>query len=92
MQCLMQEEGIACVDVNKSMLQFVRGAHSRYKQCLQLKRGDTADNVHKAADRKRAADEIKVLKLKKAKLTETMAHESGNIDRDITELQKMLHN
>src|SRR6266516_3232799 len=43
--------GIACVDVNKAMLQFVRGAHSRYEQCLALKRRDTAENVRKAADR-----------------------------------------
>src|SRR6266516_3466585 len=57
--------GIAGINVNKSMLQFVRGARSRYEQCLELKRRDTADNVRKAADRRRAAEEIKVLRVAK---------------------------
>jgi hypothetical protein len=48
------------------------------------------DEEQKASDRKRAADQIKVLKAKKAKIAQTVAVESNNIDRDIADLEKML--
>ena len=77
--------GVTTVEVDKSMLQHVRGAHSRYQESLR-----TDDEVRRASDMKRAADQIKLLKTKKAKIAETIALESQNIDRDIVDLEKIL--
>jgi hypothetical protein len=72
------------------MLQFLRGSHSRYEDCLQRKRRRHDEETPQQANRKRAAEPIKQLKLKKAKLAETVAAESKTIDRDITDLEKLL--
>ena len=53
--------GVAAVEIDKSMLQHVRGAHSRYQECLRKKRISTDEEARKASDRKRAADQIKQL-------------------------------
>jgi SMC interacting uncharacterized protein involved in chromosome segregation len=82
--------GVAAVEVDKSMLQHVRAAHSRYQECLRKKRITTDEEARKASERKRAADQIKLLRSKKAKMAETVAMETQNIERDIVELEKML--
>jgi len=82
--------GVAAVEINKSMLQFVRGSHSRYEDCLQRKRRSQDVETRKDADRKRAAEQIKQLKLKKAKIAESVATESKSIDRDIADLERLL--
>jgi len=82
--------GVAAVEVDKSLLQYVRGSHFRYQECLRKKRMSIQDEEQKASDRKRAADQIKVLKAKKNKMAQTVALESNNIDRDIADLEKML--
>ena len=38
--------GVAAVEIEKSMLQHVRGAHSRYQECLRKKRISTETRKH----------------------------------------------
>ena len=80
--------GVTAVEVDKSLLQFVRSSHSRQLECLRKKRLSTHDEEQKASERKRAIDQIKLLRAKKARIAETVAAESQNIDRDIAELEK----
>ena len=44
--------GVTAVEVDKSLLQFVRSSHSRYLECLRKKRLSTHDEEQKASERK----------------------------------------
>jgi hypothetical protein len=82
--------GVMNVNIDKSMLQYVRGSRARYMEDLKRKREQKADEDRKTDERKRAAETIKMLKSKKAKLMAAAASESGSLDQQITELEKTI--
>jgi len=81
--------GITSVKIEKSMMQFVRGAHGRYQEALERKRQSAADNDKRAAEKRKAAQQIKTLLTKKALLAESAAQDSKKIDMEIAELKKL---
>jgi hypothetical protein len=54
--------GLTAVDINKSMMHYVRGSHGRYTEALERKRLAAAEENKKLAEKKRVADAIKTLK------------------------------
>jgi hypothetical protein len=81
--------GLTAININKSMLQFVRGAHGRYTEALARKRQAQSEQNKKTSEKKRVADAIKVLEAKKVKMNETVAVESRKLEMEIAELKKM---
>jgi len=82
--------GVTNVTISRQMLQFHRGAHSRYQSAADAKKRATSEEDKKRASRKRVADEIKTLQEKKLKLKESVTQETRDIDNSITLLQKMM--
>ena len=80
--------GLQSVNIDKSLLQFVRGSHHRYTQALEQKRKERSDAEKEIAAKKRIGSEVKKLIAKKAKLEESIAQEKNKIDMEIAELQK----
>lgn len=81
--------GIMNVTIDKSMMQYVRSARSAYMEELKKKREKDSEMNRKLEERKRAAEIIKTLKAKKAKLMTTAASEASLIDSEIAEMEKM---
>lgn len=80
--------GITSVNIDKSMLQFMRGARGRYQDALERKRQSKSDLDKLAASKRKAAHEIKTLLAKKALLAESAAQDARKLDMEIAELQK----
>jgi hypothetical protein len=53
------------VQIDKSLLQFVRGAHRRYQEALECQRKAASEENKKTATKRRATEEIKALMEKK---------------------------
>jgi hypothetical protein len=68
------------VTIDKSMLQYVRGSRARYMDDLKRKRQQKADEDRKTDEREKAAETVKLLKKKKAKVMDAAATESGLLD------------
>ena len=80
--------GLQSVNIDKSLLQFVKGSHHKYTQALEQKRKERSDAEKEIAAKKRIGSEVKKLIAKKAKLEESIAQEKNKIDMEIAELQK----
>lgn len=77
--------GVLSVNIDKRMLQFVRAARSRWEEALK-KRTTAEDNRKSAvAQKRKAAQDIKVLETKKAKLVSEAA--AAQIDKEIDQLK-----
>ena len=81
--------GVLSADINKSLLMSVRASRSRYEEALRKKREASAVETKKREEKKRAADQIKMLKAKKAKLTAAVAVDVKAIESHIAELEKL---
>jgi hypothetical protein len=81
--------GVTSVNIDKSMLQFMRGARGRYQEALELKRQSTSDLDKRAAAKRKAAHDIKTLLAKKALLAESAAQDAMKLDMEIAELKKL---
>jgi len=81
--------GITSVNIDKSMLQFVRGARCRYQGALERKRQGASDLDRLAASKRKATNEIKTLLAKKAVVVESAAQDARKLDKEIAELQKL---
>lgn len=68
--------GLAGLNIDKSMLQFVRCAHRRYQEALECKRKAATEEDKKAAAKRKANDQIKSLLENKKKLAASAAQES----------------
>jgi hypothetical protein len=81
--------GITSVNIDKSMLQFVRGARGRYQDALERKRQAASDLDKRAASKRKADHDIKTLLAKKAVLAESAAQDARKLDMEIAELKKV---
>lgn len=81
--------GITSVNIDKAMLQFVRGARGRYQAALERRRQSASDTDKRATAKRKAAQEIKALLAKKALLAETAAQDARKLDMEIAELGKV---
>lgn len=84
--------GLTGVNIDKSMLQFVRSSHRTYQEALECKRKAASDEDKKTAAKRKAMAAVKVLMEKKAKLAKSTSEESHKIDMEIAELEKMNRN
>ena len=75
--------------IDKNLLKYVRGSNARYKAALEQKRLAASEEEKQLNARKRAADQIKVLKEKKARLMQDSAAEAHKIDFEIAELERL---
>jgi len=80
--------GILKVEISKTLQQYIRTSRSCYDEALKKKRDVSASDEWKAKEKKRAADQIKLFKAKKAKLKTAVAAEARAIDGEIAELEK----
>ena len=81
--------GVLGVSVDKRMMQYVRGARSRYDDTMKAcKAAKAADDANTASKRK-IATEIKNLEAKKAKLAKDAASAVLGLDQEIKELRKL---
>jgi len=80
--------GLTAIDINKSIMQYVRGSHGRYTEALACRRETQSQEKQKASEKKRVADAIKALEAKKMKLNDTTAVESRKLEMEIAELKK----
>jgi len=81
--------GLIGVNIDKSMLQFVRGTHRRYQESLECKRKAATKEDKKTASKRRASEEIQSLIEKKKKLVASTVYESHKLDMRIAELEKL---
>ena len=72
------------------MQHYVRTSRSRYEEALAKKRKASAQEDKRRKERKRAADQIKQLKVNKARLATAAAAETKTIDSEIAELEKAM--
>ena len=81
--------GVLGVSVDKGMMQYVRGARSRYDDAMKAsKAAKAADDAKKASKRKISA-EIKHLEAKKANLAKDASNAMLRLDQEIKELKKL---
>jgi len=80
--------GLIGINIDKSMLQFVRGTHRRYQEALECKRKAATEEDKKTASKRRASEEIQSLIEKKENLVASTAQESHKLDMEIAELEK----
>jgi len=78
------------VEISKRLQQYVRTSRARYDEALEKQRDVSASYERKAKEKKRAADQIKLLNAKKAKLTAAVAAGAKAIDGEIAELEKIV--
>ena len=79
--------GVLNVNITTGMPTYARQSHSRYQECFKQKREKATNEEKKAKERKRAAEQIKVLEEKRSKIKETAQQELRDIDRVISELE-----
>ena len=79
--------GVLNVNISSGMLTYARQSHSRYQECLKQKREKATNEEKKAKERKRAAEQIKVLEENRSKIKETAQQQLRSIDRVISELE-----
>ena len=78
------------VDINKTVQQFVRTSRSRYQDALQRQREQLSYEDKRRQEKKRAADQIKLLKSTKAKLESAATAEATANEGQIDELTKLV--
>ena len=83
--------GIASIKLDIALLSYVRGSHARYEQALSCRRKAEDDASKKLAATKRAEEQIRNLKAKKAKLMQDTTAEAHKMDLEIAELEKVKH-
>jgi len=71
------------VNVDKRMLQSVRAARSRWEGALRKSAADEDREKSAAAEKRKAAQEIKTLETKRAKLVSASAAATAEIDQEI---------
>jgi len=81
--------GLIGVNIDKSMLQCVRGTHGKYQETLECKRKAATEEDKKTAAKRRASEEIKCLIEKKKKLVASTVQESDKVDMEIAEVDKL---
>ena len=83
----MASGGVLNVNSRSGMPRYARQSHSRYQECLEQRREKSTNEEKKAKERKRAAEQVKVLEEKRSKIKETAQQELRDIDRVISELE-----
>ena len=83
--------GIASIKLDIALLSYVRGSYARYEQALSCRRKAEDDASKKLAATKRAEEQIRNLKAKKAKLMQDTTAEAHKMDLEIAELEKVKH-
>ena len=78
--------GITSVNIDKSMMNYVRSSRGQYMDKLKRKRDEQSAEDR---ERKRAAEAIQSLKAKKRKLEADAAHETRVIDSEIADLERI---
>ena len=84
---IVASEGILNVNITSGVLTYARQSHLRYQGCLKQKREKATNEEKNDKERKRAAEQIKVLEEKRSKIKETVQQELRDIDRVISELE-----
>jgi hypothetical protein len=77
------------VNINKSLQQYVRTSRSAYEDALRKKREAAAVEDTRSKEKKRAADQMKQLKAKKARVQTAAVAEAIAIESEIAELEKV---
>ena len=80
--------GVTAVSIDKNMLVDARAAHRRYVEALEKRRRAAAEHEKQAKAKKRIADEIMQLQVKKIKIEKEAAAESSRLDSEIGKLMK----
>jgi len=80
--------GLLSVNIDKRMLQSVRAARSRWEEALRKSAADEDREKSAAAGKRKAAEHIKTLETKKAKLVSASAAAAAEIDQEIILLKK----
>lgn len=81
--------GVTSVNIDNAMLSYVRGSHARYQEALKRKREAESELDKQQAGQKRAAEHIKLLTAKKAKLVQDTTAETHKLDMEIAELKRL---
>ena len=83
----MASGGVLNVSIAIWILSYPRQSHSCYQECLKQKGEKAKNKEKKTKERKRAAEQIKVLEEKRSKNKETAQQELRDIDRVIYKLE-----
>ena len=79
--------GILNVNITSEMLTYAKQSHASYQECLKQAKEKIRAKEMQAKERKRGAEQIKVLEAKRSKLKENVHQELKTIDREIAELE-----
>lgn len=77
--------------IDKEMIHAARNAHGLYKEDLERRAAERRAADAKAEAKKRAAEELKNLKAKKAKLLTECTDQASKLDEEISELNNFLN-
>jgi hypothetical protein len=80
--------GVSSIQIDKTLLSFVRGSHARYLQALERKRQSAVEHDKQVAFKRKADSEIKLLEIKKNKVLQSAAIEAKTIETEIAELKR----
>ena len=80
--------GVLSVHIDKRMLQIVRAARSLWEEALHKSRAAEDCGKSAAAEKRKAAQQIKTLETKKAKLVSEAAVATAEIDQEIKQLKQ----
>ena len=80
--------GVDNLEIDKSMLIYVRGARKKYEVHLENTRKDNSELEQKRKERKRKSDSIKLLESKKKKIEQETSTGVNDIQKQIDDLKK----
>lgn len=79
--------GTRCIDITKSMLQYVKNARSRYGEALDKKRAEKTEEEEARKRKMTASKQIKELAAKKLKILEEAQRSIEEIEEQLTSLR-----
>ena len=83
--------GVSKVDITKSMIKSVNISHSRYQEALKKSRKKCPEAEKTNIEKRLAQIKIKELKVKKAKLNESVEHDLRKMDEEMKLLKRKLN-
>ena len=87
---IMKEGGVLKVDVNKTMIDYVRRSHGEYTAALEKEKSRKTEGEKRQEERKRLSTELKQVVAAKKKAVENMNSVMSQHDSDIHALEEKL--
>lgn len=85
---ILDAGGLTKVEITKSLVQYAKNSHDRYIEASKRKKQEAIDKDNEAARKRKAAQDIKELEAKKAKIFAAAQKEALLLDEQLKRINK----